>query len=115
MKDWLSLSSLREMKTSLLSGYEFDHVSSRQVKIIVAAGKFGLLRRPNASHVGRTTFRTNLEYLYFLCYFPVTYLKSQFQSCFLIALILENDAYKICREYRIIINNITVLMATKFS
>ena len=45
MKDWLSLSSLREMKTSLLSGYEFDHVSSGHVKIIVAAGKFGLLRK----------------------------------------------------------------------
>ena len=26
-------------------------------------------------------FRTNLEYLYFLRFFPVTYLKSQFLSC----------------------------------
>ena len=84
MTNWLSLSSLREMKTSLLSGYEFDHVSSRQMKLIAAAGKLGLLTRQNASHVGRTTFRTSLDICIFMRFSCYIYLKSLFQSCVLI-------------------------------
>ena len=75
MKDWFSLSSLREMKTSLLSGYEFDHVSSRRMKIIVAAGKLGFLDDKMQVMLAEPLLEQTLIFA-FLCDFPVTYIRN---------------------------------------